>query len=82
MILGQLYHALRELALGKYHTKFQLSSPKMYESYKLQEKRGRKIAPKLAGKLEPGYERDIRTYGRNVTAKRYMLNSCLRQAGA
>ena len=25
---------------------------------------GRKIAPKLAGKLEPGYERDIHTYAR------------------
>ena len=31
---------------------------------KLQEKRGRKIAPKLAGKLVTGYERDIRTYAR------------------
>ena len=28
MILGQWYHALKGLALGKYHTKFQLSSPK------------------------------------------------------
>ena len=54
MTLGQSYHALKGLALGKYHTKF--------DSYKLQEKCGRKIAPKLAGKLEPGYECDIRTY--------------------
>ena len=44
----------------------------------MQEKRGRKLAPKLtgklAGKLEPGYARDIRTYQRmykrNITAKR------------
>ena len=28
MTLGQWYHALKGLALGKYHTKFQLSSPK------------------------------------------------------
>ena len=28
MFLGQWYHALKDLALGKYHTKFQLSSPK------------------------------------------------------
>ena len=28
MTLGQWYHALEGLALGKYHTKFQLSSPK------------------------------------------------------
>ena len=38
--------------------------------------------PKFAGKLEPGYERDIHTYGRNITAKRYMPHSCQRQAGA
>ena len=72
MPLGQWYHALKDLALGKYHTKFQLSSPKgMKVTYKLQEKRGRKIAPKLAGKLEPGYERDICTYARtDVTSRR------------
>ena len=58
MSLGQWYHALKGLALDKYHTKFQLSSPKGVKVM-LQEKRGRKIAPKLAGKLEPGYERDI-----------------------
>ena len=29
MTLGQWYHALKGLALGKYHTKFQLSSPKV-----------------------------------------------------
>ena len=56
MTLGQWYHALKDLALGKYHTKFQLSSPKSYESYKLLEKHGRKIASKLAGKLQPGCE--------------------------
>ena len=40
-----------------------------------------KFAPKLAGKLGPGYEPDIRTYGHNITAKRCMPHSCQRQAG-
>ena len=76
MTLGQWYHALKGLALVKYHTKFQLSSPNGMKVM-LQEKLERKIAPKLEGKLEPGYERDMHicTYGRNITAKRYMPHS-------
>ena len=27
--------------------------------------------------LECGYKRDIRTYGRNITVKRYMPHCCL-----
>ena len=37
---------------------------------------------KLKYLLDSGYKRDIRTYGRNITAKHYMLHCCLRQAGA
>ena len=61
MTLGQLYHTLKGLDVGKCHTKFQLSSPEGIKVISCKEKPRRKFAPKLAGKLEPGYERDIRT---------------------
>ena len=86
MTLGQWYHALKGLALDKYHTKLQLSSPKGMKviSYK------RNADVKLHLNLQVNvnlvtnvtYARThIRTYGRNSTAKRYMPHSCLRQAG-
>ena len=54
------------LDIGKCRTKFQLSSQKGIKviSCKRNADVNCKFAPKLAGKLEPGYERDIRTYAR------------------
>ena len=72
MTLGQWYHALKCLALGKYHTKFQLSSPKGMKVISCKRNADVKLHLNLqVRKLEPGYECDIRTYARtDVTSRR------------
>ena len=65
MTLGQWYHILNGLDVGKYHTKFQLSSPEVIKVISCKRNAdifAPKLAGKLGGKLEPGYECDIRTY--------------------
>ena len=63
MTLGQRYHTLKGLDVGKCHTKFQLFSPEGIEVISF--KRNADInlhLHKLAGEHESGYERDIHTY--------------------
>ena len=72
MTLGQWYYALKGFALGKYHTKFQLSSPKGMKVISCKRNADVKLHLNLqVRKLEPGYERDIRTYARtDITSRR------------
>ena len=76
MTLGQQYHTLKGLDVGKCHTKFQLSSPEGMKVISCKRNADVNLHLNL-----PGYQRDIRTYahrtyGRNITAKCYMPRSC------
>ena len=81
--LGHWYHALKGLALGKYHTKFQLSSPKGMKIISC--KRNADVKLHLNLQVNLNLVTNVtyaHTYGRNITAKRYMPHYCLRQVGA
>ena len=85
--LGQWYHALKGLAPGKYHTKFQLSSPKGMKVISCKRNTDVKLHLNLQVNLNlvtnmTYAHRHVHTYGSNITAKRYMPHSCLRQVGA
>ena len=71
MTLGQWYHAVKGLALGKYHTKFQLSSsPKGMKVISC--KRNTDVKLHLNLQVNFNLITNTRTYGRNITAKRYI----------
>ena len=87
MTLGQRYHTLKGLDVGKCHTKFQLSS---LEGIKVIScKRNADINLHLSLQVNLNMVMNVTyahmhvgAYGRNITAKRYMPHSSQRQAGA
>ena len=80
MILGQRYHTLKGLDVGKCHTKFQLSSPEGTKVISC--KRNADVNLHLNLQVNLDLVTNVtRTYGRNIMAKRYMPHSCQRQVG-